>query len=294
MPFQLSPGVAVVEKDFTSIVPAVSTSAGAFAGVFQWGPVLSPVTITSENDLVRRFGKPSDETAQSFFTAANFLSYTNNLLVVRADTVNHRNAVASPSGTVTSATVTSNGSGYTSVPTVAFSLPQISGGVRATGNAVIAGSAITSAAISNGGSGYTGTPTVTFTAPTSGTGTTATGTVTTSGGAVTGITITSGGSGYTAPPTAIISGGGGTGATAVYNGEDSVSGGNSQVRYISKKVQLAPGFEAGDLRVYMDAYRPFGSGILVYYKVLAESDPSNFDDNSWILMSEAASTKNFI
>ena len=32
MPFQLSPGVAVVEKDFTSIIPAVATSAGAFAG----------------------------------------------------------------------------------------------------------------------------------------------------------------------------------------------------------------------------------------------------------------------
>jgi len=34
MPFQLSPGVAVVEKDFSAIVPAVATSAGAFAGVF--------------------------------------------------------------------------------------------------------------------------------------------------------------------------------------------------------------------------------------------------------------------
>ena len=52
MPFQLSPGVAVVEKDFTSIVPAVSTAAGAFAGVFQWGPVLQPVTISSENLLL--------------------------------------------------------------------------------------------------------------------------------------------------------------------------------------------------------------------------------------------------
>ena len=104
MPFQLSPGVAVVEKDFTSIVPAVSTSAGAFAGVFQWGPVLQPVTISSETELVRRFGKPVADNANSFFTAANFLSYTNNLLVVRADTINHRNTVASPSGTITAIT----------------------------------------------------------------------------------------------------------------------------------------------------------------------------------------------
>ena len=51
MPFQLSPGIAVVEKDFSAIVPAVSSSVGAFAGVFQWGPVLDPVTISSENVL---------------------------------------------------------------------------------------------------------------------------------------------------------------------------------------------------------------------------------------------------
>ena len=93
MPFQLSPGVAVVEKDFSAIVPAVSTSAGAFAGVFAWGPVLDPVTITSENTLIQRFGKPTDSNFDSFFTAANFLSYTNNLLVVRVDTDNAKNAV---------------------------------------------------------------------------------------------------------------------------------------------------------------------------------------------------------
>jgi len=97
MPFQLSPGVSVVEKDFTSIVPAVSSSAGAFAGTFQWGPINDPVTITSENELVSRFGKPnSTQTVYtSFFTAANFLSYANNLLVVRADGSSYKNAVFS-------------------------------------------------------------------------------------------------------------------------------------------------------------------------------------------------------
>ena len=88
MAFQLSPGVAVTEQDLTSIVPAVSTSAGAFAGAFQWGPIEDPVTISSENVLVERFGKPVSENAQSFFTAANFLSYTNNLLVIRSDSTN--------------------------------------------------------------------------------------------------------------------------------------------------------------------------------------------------------------
>ena len=94
MPFQLSPSVNFVEKDLTTVVPAVATSIGAFAGTFQWGPVLSPVTITSENVLVQRFGKPNDLTFASFFTAANFLAYSNNLVVVRVDSTNARNAVS--------------------------------------------------------------------------------------------------------------------------------------------------------------------------------------------------------
>lgn len=95
MPFQLSPGVVVTEKDLTSIVPAVATTAGGFVGAFQWGPVEQVVSVDSEITLVDRFAKPNDTTAQSFFTAANFLSYGNNLQVVRV--VNKgtaRNAVA--------------------------------------------------------------------------------------------------------------------------------------------------------------------------------------------------------
>lgn len=207
MPFQLSPGVAVVEKDFTSIVPAVSSSTGAFAGTFPWGPVLVPTTVSSENELVRLFGKPSDENAQSFFTAANFLSYTNNLLVVRADTVNHRNAVSTQTGTVTAVSVGTAGSGYDTAPTVTFSAPPTEGGVAATGIARLSGGGVTGATTSNGGSGYT-SATISFSAPQVAGGTTATGTVAVSSGAVTTITITNAGSGYTSAPTATISGNG--------------------------------------------------------------------------------------
>ena len=162
MPFQLSPGVAVVEKDFSSIVPAVSTSAGAFAGTFVWGPVLDPVTVTSENVLVQRFGKPTTENAQSFFTAANFLSYTNNLLLVRADTINHRNAVATQSGSVTGYNITQNGDSYVTAPAVTFTAPDIPGGVQAVGHTLITGGEVTSIVITNPGSGYVNPPTVTI------------------------------------------------------------------------------------------------------------------------------------
>lgn len=172
MPFQLSPGVAVVEKDFSAIIPAVSTSAGAFAGTFVWGPVLDPVTISSENVLVSRFGKPNDATAQSFFTAANFLSYTNNLLVVRVDTTNAKNSVVTPSKGVYTIPVTDGGDGYddTNLPDVNIGAPNISGGTQAVAVAnVSAEGVVTSITVTVPGYGYTSVPTVTIDAPLSGT-----------------------------------------------------------------------------------------------------------------------------
>ncbi len=88
MAFQLSPGVLVREIDLTQVVPAVATSPGAFAGVFQWGPVDEVINISSENELVSVFGEPNAETYTYFYTAANFLSYGSNLQVVRAETTN--------------------------------------------------------------------------------------------------------------------------------------------------------------------------------------------------------------
>lgn len=94
MAFQLSPGVLVTERDDTLSVPSVSTTAGAFVGHFQWGPVEEVVLIDSEKDLVTTFGKPNNSNYNSFFTAANFLSYGNNLQVVRVAPTSARNASA--------------------------------------------------------------------------------------------------------------------------------------------------------------------------------------------------------
>tara|TARA_B100000927_G_scaffold274200_1_gene253227 strand:+ start:335 stop:2062 length:1728 start_codon:yes stop_codon:yes gene_type:complete len=97
MAFQVSPGVQVKEIDATSVVPAVSTSIGGFAGAFNWGPVEQVVTVGSEKELAAEFGSPDDNTALYFLTAASFLKYGNALKVVRAATGN-KNATADGTG----------------------------------------------------------------------------------------------------------------------------------------------------------------------------------------------------
>jgi phage tail sheath protein FI len=83
MSFLVSPGVEVKETDLTNVIPAVSTSIGGYVGQFAWGPVDQIVTVSSEKELASIFGKPDDNTATHFFTAASFLKYGSALKVVR-------------------------------------------------------------------------------------------------------------------------------------------------------------------------------------------------------------------
>jgi len=94
MAFQTSPGVNVSEIDLTNIVPAVSTTEGAIAGTFRWGPENIRTLVTSESDLADRFGKPATyytnaalttqwTNHETWFSAANFLAYSDALFVVR-------------------------------------------------------------------------------------------------------------------------------------------------------------------------------------------------------------------
>jgi phage tail sheath protein FI len=99
MAFQISPGVNYSEVDLTTVVPSVLTTAGAFAGTFKWGPAQKRIPIDSEITLVSKFGTPDSNSATSFFTAASFLAYGNNLTVARAVGSASRNARANTSGT---------------------------------------------------------------------------------------------------------------------------------------------------------------------------------------------------
>jgi phage tail sheath protein FI len=97
MAFQVSPGVLVQEKDLTRIIPAVSTSIGAVAFQATQGPLDEIVSISSEQELVSKFGKPNSTTFEGFFTAANFLAYSNSLRVVRVQNSSVSNATESGS-----------------------------------------------------------------------------------------------------------------------------------------------------------------------------------------------------
>jgi len=97
MAFLQSPGVQIVEKDASAVTPGASTTVGGTVGVFQWGPVMVPMLISGEDNLVSIFGKPDDSTFGAFFSASNFLSYTSSLWVVRAATTN-KNSTSNAAG----------------------------------------------------------------------------------------------------------------------------------------------------------------------------------------------------
>ena len=98
MAFQVSPGVLVQEKDLTNIIPAVSTSIGAYAFNSTRGPVGEVTLISSEQDFVSVFGKPTASNFEEYFTASSFLQYSNALKVVRTENTGIKNAVTN-SGT---------------------------------------------------------------------------------------------------------------------------------------------------------------------------------------------------
>ena len=57
--------------------------------------------------------------------------------------------------------------------------------------------------------------------------------------------------------------------------------GNALSKHISTRLTLDEGQEAEDIRVIQNAYRPIGTDIKVYAKILNAEDPDPFDDKNW-------------
>jgi len=91
----VSPGVKVREVDLTvGRIDSISDQTGAIVGPFERGPVLEPLLIENEQDMIDLFGKPAtnDRQYEYWYTASNYLQYGGILRVVRADGANLNNA----------------------------------------------------------------------------------------------------------------------------------------------------------------------------------------------------------
>ena len=119
-------------------------------------------------------------------------------------------------------------------------------------------------------------------------GTGAEASVTVTANVVTGITVTAGGSGYYETPTITISNAasGTDHATATVQSELNATGGNAKTRYITRRVTLEDGFDAQDLKVMVNAYKPKDTDIKVYYRVHNADDPDDFEVKPYVLMTQ--------
>jgi len=86
MAFYLSPLVDVNELDLTTTIPAVATSIAAIIlrNTYK-GPERKKIYISSVNDLITMFGKPTNTAAcyQDILAATGYLRYGNSLYCTR-------------------------------------------------------------------------------------------------------------------------------------------------------------------------------------------------------------------
>lgn len=112
-------------------------------------------------------------------------------------------------------------------------------------------------------------------------------------GYVSNVVVKTAGSGYTQNPTvtmATVSGTGSINAAVQCTGEERNSGGPINAKYISRRVTLKDGFDASDLKIILNAYKPLGTDVHVYYKVKNADDPDDFDLKNYTLMSQETSS----
>lgn len=109
MTFAVSPGVSIREFDLTTTVPAIAETPAAFSGLFRWGPVLTRILISSEDQLVRMFGKPSNLNGETWFTLSSFLAYGGFSWLVRTGDTHGNTTVAQFTSNVANVFSTING-----------------------------------------------------------------------------------------------------------------------------------------------------------------------------------------
>jgi len=152
--------------------------------------------------------------------------------------------------------------------------------------------------ITNPGYGYNvNATTISISSPDVGSNVATLGFTANANGAITSVYAITPGSGYLTTPTITISNaatrGGNANAIVTVTGETSPKGGNSYAKYFTKKVVLAPGNDSGDLRVFYTAYKPLGTAVYVYYKILNSLDTAPFESGNWQLMTTMQNPNTF-
>lgn len=83
-----APGVYVTEIDASEIVPSTTNSVAVYAGNFSKGQAGVYSRLTSVDDLIQLYGKPTNDNYNDWYQAYNFLQYASNLLLSRAVNTN--------------------------------------------------------------------------------------------------------------------------------------------------------------------------------------------------------------
>ncbi|RZD40682.1 MAG: hypothetical protein CXT78_12465, partial [Thaumarchaeota archaeon] len=109
-------------------------------------------------------------------------------------------------------------------------------------------------------------------------------TITVSTGAIATAYISSAGSGYYEDASITLTGG--TAGAIAISTELGSDGGNTKARYISRRVNLEDGFDAQDLKIFLNAYKPKDTDIKVYYRIHNAEDPEDFEKKPYVLMTQ--------
>jgi hypothetical protein len=152
--------------------------------------------------------------------------------------------------------------------------------------------------VPNGGSGYGPNTTITISSPDVGSNTPVLGYTANANGSILSVYASYPGSGYLNNPTITINDpttrSGNANAVVQVTGENSPVAGNGYARYITKRVTLTTGNDSGDLRVYYTAYKPIGTQVYVYYRILSSADGNvKLEDQSWQLMTQVNNPTKF-
>ena len=267
-------------------------------------------TLSAQKAIVACKGTtgPNAYAANNYFLKSTFTSNDSKVSpaidLSRMNLITVENLVNRGSIATSDIVIANGGTSYGSAPTLTVSG---GGGTGASFTATVGSNAITGVNLVSGGSGYYETPTIAI----SGAGSSLASSTTVDGSTTATVSSTSTltadmlvtGTGIPADTTIVSitnattfvmsNAATASGTVTLYfhgrltvENELSKSGGNAKARYISRRVTLEDSFDAQDIKVWLNAYKPKDTDIKVYYRVHNSEDPTSFEDRPYIIMTQ--------